>query len=76
MKSIQIHIPDEIARTLKSFSGNLEGFILDSLRERLQRMKNKKTEQLLIEGYKASKKEAKDLKKDFEKTDINGWDDY
>ncbi len=76
MRTLELKLPDEIAKLLLSLPVKAEDFIIDSLKKSLADLKNKRKKDFLAEGYKASKKEARLLLKDFDHIDIENWDDY
>jgi hypothetical protein len=76
MKVIQLNIPDEVETLLKSVPVKTEDFIIDAVKKRLKEIRDREIEKLLIEGYKSSKKEAKQLTKEFETIDMEDWDEY
>ena len=66
MRTLQITIPDEIFGVLSSFSKHQDKFVVEAIREKLEREKTKNLKQLLAEGYKATAKEDLALTKEFE----------
>jgi len=72
MKRLNITIPDEISHELETVT-NKSRFITEALKEKLEREKREKMVKQLTEGYKATKKEDKELNKEWERTTINGW---
>jgi len=79
MRTIHLTIPDEIELQLRAVASNTEEFIITILKKNLSRMamdENKKMEKLLIQGYKHSKKETKQMQQDFAKIDLENWDEY
>jgi len=51
-------------------------FIATILRERLKKLREERMEQLLKEGYQTRLREGQEIAKDFENTDLEGWDEY
>lgn len=76
MRTLQLKLPDDIANFLLSLPITTEEFIIDSVKTSLKEIKQKKKLNILVEGYKASKKEGKQLLKEFENIDIENWDEY
>lgn len=72
MKRLNITIPDDLIKDLETIP-NKSRFISDALKEKLEREKKKKLEELLIEGYKETKKEDKNLNKEWGAITIEGW---
>ena len=75
MKTIQITMPDELEKSLAAIPDR-NTFIVETIKKRLKETKNKKTAKLLAEGYKASRDEAEQLSKEFNKIDLENWDEY
>lgn len=67
IKTIEVDIPEEIIKEIDSLS---EDFVIKAIREKIEREKENKLRNLLIEGYQASKEEDLDLAKDFEPADF------
>ncbi len=72
MKRLNITIPDDLGQDLETIP-NKSRFIAEALKEKLEREKREKLEELLIEGYKATKKEDKKLNREWEAITIKGW---
>lgn len=72
MKRLNITIPEDLGQDLETIP-NKGRFITEALKEKLEREKKKNLDELLIEGYKATKKEDKKLNKEWEKITIEGW---
>ncbi len=70
MRTLQITIPDEIFGVLSSFSKEQDKFVVEAIREKLEREKTKNLKQMLVEGYQATAKEDLALTKDFENADL------
>ena len=75
---LNITIPEEVARQLDRIVGTRgkSRFIAETLRKRIQEIAEQKLQQLLEEGYKARKKESQSMAKEFERADLEGWDEY
>ena len=65
VKRLYITIPNELNQELETIP-NKSRFIAEALREKLERGKKRKLETLLIEGYKATKKEDKKVNQEWE----------
>ncbi|MBM4055907.1 MAG: hypothetical protein FJ264_14840 [Planctomycetes bacterium] len=72
MKRLNITIPDELISELEAVP-NKSRFITEALKEKLEREKKEKIIRLLAEGYIATKKEDKELNKEWEKTTLKDW---
>ena len=72
MKRLNITLPEEIVRELKNVP-NKSRFIADVLREKFERERKKKLDELLIEGYKTTKEEDKKINKEWEEITLEGW---
>jgi len=72
MKRLNITLPEEIAQEIKDIP-NKSGFISEAVKEKLERMNKEKLDKLLIEGYKATRKEDKEINKEWEKITLEGW---
>ena len=72
MKRFNITLPEEIAQEIKSIP-NKSGFISEAIKEKLERINKEKLDKLLIEGYKATRKEDKEINQEWEKITLEGW---
>jgi len=72
MKRLNITLPEEIAQEIKDIP-NKSAFISEAVKEKLERMNKEKLDKLLIEGYKATKKEDKEINQEWEKITLEGW---
>jgi hypothetical protein len=72
MKTIQLHIPDELADKVQRLSGNAETFIISLLQSKVKEMDESTS---LADQYEMASKENTSLQKDFSQTDLEGWDD-
>lgn len=72
MKRLNITIPDDLEQDLEAIP-NKSRFIAEALKEKLKREKEERLKELLMEGYKATKKEDKKLNKEWEKITLKGW---
>ncbi len=66
-------MPEELVKELENIP-NKSQFISQALREKLKRDTKTKLESLLIEGYKKTRAEDKDLAKDWDKPTVKGWE--
>lgn len=65
-------MPEEIAHEIK-YIPNKSGFISEAVKEKLERIYKEKLDKLLIEGYKATRKEDKEINQEWEKITLEGW---
>jgi len=72
MKRLNITLPEEIAQEIKDIP-NKSVFISEAVKEKLERMNKEKLDKLLIEGYKATRKEDKEINQEWEKITLEGW---
>ena len=72
MKRLNITLPEEIAQEIK-YIPNKSAFISQAVKEKLERINKEKLDKLLIEGYKATRKEDKEINQEWEKITLEGW---
>jgi len=72
MKRLNITLPEEIAQEIKDIP-NKSAFISEAVKEKLERINKEKLDKLLIEGYKATRKEDKEINQEWEKITLEGW---
>ena len=72
MKRLNITLPEEIAQEIK-YIPNKSGFITEAVKEKLERINKEKLDKLLIEGYKATRKEDKEINQEWEKITLGAW---
>jgi len=72
MKRLNITLPEEIIEEIKNVP-NKSRFITQALKEKLERTKREKLDELLIEGYKVTKEEDKRIDKEWEKVTLERW---
>ena len=72
LKRLNITLPEEIAQEIKDIP-NKSGFISEAVKEKLDRINKEKLDKLLIEGYKATRKEDKEINQEWEKITLEGW---
>ncbi len=70
MKTIEIKVPDEILGFLGSVSKEQEKFILEAIKEKVNREKKRDLKMLLVEGYLATSAEDLKITKEFETADL------
>ena len=72
MKRLNITLPDELYRALDGVP-NKSRFIAEAIKERLERERKKRMDELLVEGYKATKEEDQKLNEEWEGITLEGW---
>lgn len=72
MKRLNITIPEELSQELETVS-NKSRFVADALKEKLERERSKKLDDLLVEAYKSTKEDDKKLNEEWEKITLEGW---
>ena len=70
MRTLQFTIPDEIFGVLSSMTNHQDQFVVEAIREKLEREKTQNLKHLLTEGYQATAKEDLALTKEFEAADL------
>jgi len=78
MVRLNITLPDDLARQVDEVAGpgRKSRFIAETLKRRLQEIKDQELQDVLAEGYQARSEEASSLAKEFEPVDLEGWDGY
>lgn len=72
LKRLNITLPEEIAQEIK-YIPNKSAFISEAVKEKLDKINKEKLDKLLIEGYKATRKEDKEINQGWEKITLEGW---
>lgn len=72
MKRLNITLPEEVTQDLETIP-NKSRFIADAVKEKLERERKRRLNELLIEGYKATKEEDKKLNEEWEEITLEGW---
>ena len=73
MVRLNITIPERLSEKLNHVR-NKNRFVSQALREKFQKEEKRKSDRLLIEGYKNSSIEDKSINEDWEKGTLNdGW---
>ena len=78
MVRINITIPKALACQLDQIAGHRKKsrFITEALSERIRKIEDQMLANALEEGYKERRRESLSVSKDFEPTDLEGWDEY
>jgi len=71
MKTLEVHLPDDIAASLARQTTDEEGFVLESLQMRLKKIEG---EEKLADEYRAASLENESVMADFNYVDLEGWD--
>ena len=72
MKKLNITLPSDLVKDLETMLDK-NRFVADAVKEKLEREKGAELEELLIEGYKTTKKEDGILNKEWELITLEGW---
>ena len=72
LKRLNITLPEEIAWDIKDIT-NKSRFISEAVKEKIDRINKEKLDKLLIEGYKATRKEDKEVNQEWEKITLEEW---
>lgn len=75
---LNITLPEELVRQLDNLVSPRKKsyFIAETLRQRIEKIRDEELQKLLEEGYKATKQESLIIAKEFEPIDLEGWDEY
>lgn len=73
MTRLNITLPDEIAKELAD-RPNKSRFIAEVLKEKFDYENRKKLDHLLIEGYKSTSSDDKNIDVEWEKASLETWD--
>lgn len=70
MRTLEVKLSDEIFGVLSSLAKKQDEFVVEAIKEKLEREKRQNFQQLLAEGYKSTAKEDLSLTKEFEAADL------
>lgn len=70
MKTLQIHIPTELQNNPFLARKDAESFVIDAIKEKIERTSASSLDLLLAEGYKASYAEDVQILNDFKDVDF------
>jgi metal-responsive CopG/Arc/MetJ family transcriptional regulator len=75
---INVTLPIELIESVNKIAGprSRSRLISESLREHIRQIKKGELEKQLEEGYRAAAKESIVIAREFEATDLEGWDEY
>ena len=67
--------PDDVAEMLRARVGRRKrsAFVAEATREKLKELEEEQLRQELIEGYKARRKEAEEINKEWEYATLESW---
>ncbi|RKY54574.1 MAG: hypothetical protein DRP89_04820 [Candidatus Neomarinimicrobiota bacterium] len=75
---LNITLPKNLAEQLERYAGERtkSSFIAQSIEERCKKIEKQRLTQLLSEGYQKNKAEGASITREFESSDLEGWDEY
>ncbi len=75
---LKVTLPKELVETMNRVTEprKRSRFIAEAVKQKIEQKEKEEMEKLLIEGYQSAAKESRALTKEFERTDLEGWDDY
>jgi metal-responsive CopG/Arc/MetJ family transcriptional regulator len=78
MVRMNITLPEQLARKLDQLVSprKKSKFIVESLEECIRRREREELKAKLKEGYKVRRDEGLRIAEEFQKVDLEGWDDY
>jgi hypothetical protein len=72
MKTIELHLPDDLAGKISQLYPNTESFIIETLRSKVNEYKQPKK---LADEYRLAALENEKIKSDFAAVDLENWND-
>ena len=75
---LNITLPKKLVQSLDKLAGprKRSRFIAKALENQIKQHEKAELEKLLAQGYQATEKESADFAREFEDTDLEGWDEY
>jgi metal-responsive CopG/Arc/MetJ family transcriptional regulator len=75
---INVILPIELIESVNQIAGprSRSRLIVESIREHIRQIKKDELEKRLEEGYRAAAKESIAMAREFEASDLEGWDEY
>jgi len=75
---LNIVLPDVLIREIDQVAGKRKRsqFIADALKRRIVDLEKDRIRKAMAEGYRATRHEDEELTREFEVSDLEGWDDY
>ena len=74
---LNITLPKKLVQSLDKLAGprKRSRFIAKALENQIKQHEKAELEKLLAQGYQATEKESADFAREFEDTDLEGWDE-
>lgn len=72
MRTIELHLPDDLADKVNQLTSNAETYIISMLLAKVKELDSPKT---LADEYRMAASENRVIMKDFAHSDLEGWDD-
>jgi hypothetical protein len=73
MKTIRIKLPEELERDILALASDKEAFVIEALKEKIEKEKKEQLKKQLVEGCQITFGEDPNLTKGFEPTDFEYW---
>jgi len=75
---LNVTLPEDLAHRLEAIAGSRKKsrFIAETIEEKIKELEHGALAKRLAEGYKATRKEDLAIVKEFEKVDLEAWDEY
>ncbi len=75
---LNIVLPDALIREIDQVAGKRKRsqFIADAVKRRILDLEKDRLQKEMAEGYRATRSEDEELAREFEASDLEGWDDY
>jgi len=75
---LNITLPKKLVQSLDKLAGprKRSRFIAKALENQIKQHEKAELEKLLAQGYQATEKESAAFAREFEDTDLEGWDEY
>ena len=75
---LNIVLPDALIREIDQVAGRRKRsqFIADAVKRRIVDLEKDRLRRVMAEGYRATRHEDEELTREFEASDLEGWDDY
>jgi hypothetical protein len=74
MPEIRLPLPDELDQALNKVTNDKQSFIIDAVKEKLQKAKDAPRYDKLVEGYKSQHQENRNVLNDYSSTDLENWE--
>ena len=75
---LNITLPAELAEALGKIAAprKRSQFVTEAVEQKIKQLKDRRLEKVLAEGYQATRKEGLAMTREFESSDLEGWDEY